>query len=148
MRPPIFSPHSVGDTPQDYMHRARQFREAAMSLPDYKGGEQFWPKYALLTHAIELALKAYVRHSAFNRNSVLKQPKQHDLSGWYQLALQYGLTNEPGVADNIDLLNELHFNHYSRYPQNRSRPIPDASVIADSTVDALMFAFTQVINPR
>jgi hypothetical protein len=36
---------------------ARQFRRAAMQMADYVNGEQFWPKYALLTHAIELALK-------------------------------------------------------------------------------------------
>jgi hypothetical protein len=35
------------------------FRAAAMGLPDYSNGEQFLPKYALLTHAIELSLKAF-----------------------------------------------------------------------------------------
>src|SRR5438270_489035 len=147
MKLPIFPQLSGGETPQEYMHRARQFREAAMSLPDYKGGEQFWPKYALLTHAIELALKAFVRHSARGQTLDFKEPKQHDLNGWYQLALQYGLADKPGIAENIGLLNELHFNHYTRYPQNPSMPVPDASIIADSTVDELMFVFTQVINP-
>src|SRR5947209_7093303 len=80
-------------------------RDAAMSLHDYKNGETFWPKYALLTHAIELALKAFARHSATIGKQSLQAPRQHDLSGWYQLALQYGLPNKPGLADNIDLLN-------------------------------------------
>jgi len=39
------------------------FRKAAEQLPDYFGAEQFWPKYALLTHAIELALKAFAQYS-------------------------------------------------------------------------------------
>jgi hypothetical protein len=101
-----------------------------------------------LTHAIELSLKAFAQHSVENGKPPGKEPKQHDLRGWYQLALQYGLQNEPGVAANIDILNELHLTHYTRYPQDRANPVPDASVIADSTVDHLIFTFTHSINPR
>jgi hypothetical protein len=46
------------------------------------------------------------------------------------------------------LLNQLHLTHYTRYPQNRSAAVPDASNIADGTVDHLIFAITQVISPR
>jgi hypothetical protein len=62
--------------------------------------------------------------------------------------VSYGLQNEPGVKENIDVLNELHLTHYTRYPQDRATPLPDASVIVDSTVDHLISAFTQSINPR
>ncbi len=50
--------------------------------------------------------------------------------------------------DNIDLLNQLHLTHYTRYPQDRTSPVPDASVIADDTVDHLISAATQSVNPR
>jgi hypothetical protein len=133
---------------QQYLHRARMFRDAAIPLPDYLNGEQFWPKYALLTHAIELSLKAFAQHSVENGKPPGKEPKQHDLLGWYQLALEYGLPDEPSVADNLDVLNQLHLTHYTRYPQNRSAAVPDASVIADTTVDHLIVTFTQSINPR
>jgi hypothetical protein len=109
MKPPIFSIRPTGSDAQQYLHRARMFRHAAGELVDYFNGEQYWPKYALLTHAIELALKALA---------------------------------------NIDVLNELHRNHYTRYPQERATVVPDASVIADSTVDHLIDTFTQMINPR
>ena len=149
MKPAIFSMTSTGNTAQQYMHRARMFRRAAGELPDYFSSEQYWPKYALLTHAIELSLKACHHHSIQNgKPPPAKEPRQHDLDGWYQLALQYGFPDTPGVTENIDLLNELHQNHYTRYPQNRASPVPDASIIADSTVDHLIFAFTQSINPR
>jgi hypothetical protein len=148
MKPPIFSTKPSGNTAQQYMHRARMFRDAAIKLPDYLSGEQYWPKYALLTHAIELSLKAFHHHSIQNGKPSGKEPKQHDLRGWYRLALQYGLADEPGVVDNIDVLNELHLTHYTRYPQDRATPLPDASVIADSTVDHLIFTFTQSINSR
>jgi hypothetical protein len=148
MNPPISSVRPTGSGPQQYLHRARMFRDAATELPDYRNGEQFWPKYALLTHAIELSLKAFARHSVENGRPPGKEPRQHDLLGWYLLALEYGLPDEPGIKDNIDLLNELHLTHYTRYPQKRSAPVPDASAIVDSTVDHLIFTFTQSINPR
>src|SRR5271156_1475891 len=104
MRPPIFSIRPTGSDAQQYLHRARMFRRAAGELVDYVNGEQFWPKYALLTHAIELSLKAFAQHSVEDRKPLGKEPKQHDLQGWYQLALEYGLPDEPGVKGNIDLL--------------------------------------------
>jgi hypothetical protein len=148
MKPQIFSSRPTGNLAQQYMHRARMFREAAIQLSDYSSGEPFWPKYALLTHAIELALKAFAQHSVENGETPGKEPKQHDLLGWYNLALQYGLEPEPNVAINLHLLNELHLTHYTRYPQDRSTPLTDASIIADSTVDHLISIFTQIINPR
>lgn len=147
MRPPIVSIRPGGNSAQQYLHRARLFRDAATRLPDYLNGEQYWPKYALLTHAIELSLKAFAQHVE-NGKPPAKEPKQHDLLGWYHRALQYGLPDDRSVADNINLLNELHFTHYTRYPQDRATPVPDASTIADSTVDHLLFTFTQSINPR
>jgi hypothetical protein len=120
------------------------FKDAATPLPDYSHAQQNWPKYALLTHAIELSLKAFADHSvATGKPPPAKQPKQHDLSGWYKLALQYGLPDEPG---DIDILNGLHLTHYMRYPQRPATPIPAASFIADSTVEHLISTFTRSIN--
>jgi hypothetical protein len=101
----------------------------------------------LLTHAIELSLKALALHSVPPQ---ISRPPNHDLRGWYQLALQYGLSNEPRVAENINRLHELHFTHYTRYPpkQELAIPVPDLSVIVDETVDHLIDKFTPIINPR
>ncbi|THD49067.1 MAG: hypothetical protein E8A46_20920 [Bradyrhizobium sp.] len=148
MKPPIFSIRPSGTNPQQYMHRARLFRDAASRLPDYLNGEQYWPKYAMLTHAIELALKAFAQFSIDSGMTRGEEPKQHDLLGWYRLALQYGLPDEPGVAQNLNVLNRLHVTHYTRYPQDPPTVVPDASSIADTTVDHLIFTFTQSINPR
>jgi hypothetical protein len=133
---------------QQYLHRARMFRGAAMQLVDYSNGEQFLPKYALLMHAIELALKAFARYSVASGKPPHKEPSNHDLVGWYRLALEYGLDREPGVAANIDILSPLHFSHYTRYPLDQGIPVADLSVIADTTVDHLIDTFTQVINRR
>lgn len=61
MSAPIFSAQPSGNIAQQYLHRARMFRDAARQLPDYSNGEQYWPKYALLTHAFELSLKAFAQ---------------------------------------------------------------------------------------
>jgi hypothetical protein len=148
VKPPIFSAQSIGTKPQQYLHRARMFRDAAIGLPDYSSGKQYWPKYALLTHAIELALKAFAQHSVDIGQPAGKEPKQHDLLGWYRLALQYGLPDEPSVAENVHFLGQLHLTHYARYPQDQHSAIPEASLIADTTVDHLILTFTQSINPR
>lgn len=124
------------------------FRDAAGRLYDYVNGETCWPRYALMTHAIELALKAYVRHCAAISNAPMKEPRQHDLSDWYKLALQYGLEDDAMITKNIDVLNELHSTHYSRYPQHRSSPIPAGELILDTTVNHLIDTVTQTINPR
>jgi hypothetical protein len=137
---------SLSGTPaQQYMHRARLFRKAAIGLSDYSGGEQFLPKYALLTHAIELALKAFALHSVPTN---IKRPSNHDLQGWYELALAHGLSNDPVISDNINQMQELHFTHYTRYPQPSVAPVPDLSIIADATVDYLIDQLTPIINPR
>jgi hypothetical protein len=148
LKPPIFSTAPSGSKPQQYLHRARQFRHAAIQLPDYFNGEQYWPKYALLTHAIELALKAFADYSVEAGKPAGKTPKQHDLLGWYRLAVHYGLEDDPTIRKNLEILNELHLDHYTRYPQERDLPVPDASVIAETTVDHLISIFTQFINPR
>jgi hypothetical protein len=148
MKPPIFSARPAGNTPQQYLHRARMFRDAAINLPHYTSAEPNWPKYALLTHAIELSLKAFAQHSVDNGMLAGDGPGNHDLVGWYRLAVDYGLEPDAEIQGHIALLNELHETHFSRYPQNRSTPLPDPSIIADSSVEYLISTFTHSINPR
>jgi hypothetical protein len=45
---------------QELFARARQFREAATPMPDMVNSQPNWPKWALVFHAIELALKAAI----------------------------------------------------------------------------------------
>lgn len=146
-KPPIFSSPPSGNAAQQYLHRARSFRNAAMNLVDYSNGEQFLPKYALLTHAIELALKAFALYSV-EAGKPYRRVSNHDLRGLYQLAIEYGLREDPSISENINHLHELHFSHYMRYPQEATTPVPHLSVIADLTVDYLIDNFTPFINPR
>lgn len=145
-KPPIFSMPPTGTVAQQYLHRARQFRANAINMPDYLNGEQNWPKYAVVMHAIELTLKAFAHHAIARGKAAAPQPKQPDLNGWYQVALHYGLAHNATMEANIRALNELHQNHYTRYPQSSARPLPSADNIADDTVDALLLQATDFIN--
>ena len=129
---------------------ACSFHDAAMPLSSYTNGETNWPRIALLMHAIELALKAYVL-DAVERGSHAAPavaPANHDLEGWYQIAVDFGLPNEALVSEEVAVLNELHKPHFARYPQAAIRPVPDLAVIPDQVVEYLMTVCMPAIFPR
>ncbi|MGO9683589.1 MAG: hypothetical protein ACLPTZ_13555 [Beijerinckiaceae bacterium] len=148
IKPPMFSSTLSGTPAQQLMHRARMFRIATIGLVDSSNGEQFLPKYALLTHAIELALKAFASYSVATGKRPFNHLSNQDLRGLYQLALRYGLPENPTITEYVECLHELHFTHYLRYPKEPTTPVPDLSIIVDSTVDYLFEYFTPLINPR
>ncbi|WP_454818874.1 hypothetical protein [Labrys neptuniae] len=147
MRVPMFAIQVTGTRPQQYLHRARMFRSAAMGLPSYVNSEQNWPRYALLLHACELALKAYCEQSVANGKPTARA-KNHDLNGWYRLAVSYGLPGDKGVADAIGVLAEIHSNHYTRYPEAQGAARIDLSNVADSVVDQLIAVISPAIGTR
>jgi hypothetical protein len=147
MVPSIFSTVQPDATPLQYMHRARMFRDAAQEMENYRSNEQNWPKYALLCHAAELALKAFVNLAVAKGGTLpALPPHNHDLLGRYQLAVQFGLECSAQIEEEVSLLNELHRNHFMRYPQLQSKPLPDLS-FADSTVEHLISVITPFTNP-
>jgi hypothetical protein len=103
MRPPIFPPQSGGTDAQQYLHRARQFREAATRLPDSRNGDQNWPKYALITSRHRTGVEGLVFHSAASK-TILNEPRQHDLVGWYEAAVRFGLEYDATTAENVGFL--------------------------------------------
>src|SRR5215510_7558095 len=105
MKPPIFGALASGTEAQQYLHRARMFRRAAMGQPNYVNGEPFWPTYALLTHAVELSLKAFAHYCVqAGKPPPQPEPHQHDLLGWYSVALDYGMEENPGMMEKVQIL--------------------------------------------
>lgn len=139
MRPPIDARASSGDARLELLHRARMFRSAAIGMPAYVGPETNWPAYALMLHACELALKAVCYPPPAGR------PGNHDLQGWYDLALQCGLDHDPRVAAAIALLGEIHKSHFTRYPDMPGIRPRDLSA-TDDLVDALIAAATAFVR--
>jgi hypothetical protein len=77
-----------------------------------------------------------------------KEPHNHDLKAWYDLAVRHGLKGDPQIVEYITHLTDLHFTSYTRNPQERATPVPDLSIIADETVEYLIHTITQTVNPR
>ena len=147
MTPPIFPQRMGGPRPLEYIHLARMFRDASVQLPNYVGPEQNWPAYALLLHSCELALKAFCAQSVANGKPEART-SNHDLRGWYDIALQYGLPADPRVGAGIDILTELHAHHYTRYPDNRTMRAPELSNVVGEVVDSLIASVSPLIYQR
>ena len=130
-----------------YLARARQFRRAAIMHVDIENGEPFWPKWFLVTHALELAIKAYiVSREDLGLPAPTTKPANHDLVGLYEKAILWGLNRNPVVMSGLPHLSELHQSHYARYPQDRVIP---AALIAqfDDLTDQLLADVTKAVGP-
>ena len=90
--------------------------------------EPNWPKHFLITHAIELAITAYL---VFKRGLIGprtrtagKGPEGHNLMALYEEAVRRGLKSNPLVLEDLPFLSTLHKGHYARYPQIEASPAP------------------------
>lgn len=145
MRPtvPIFPQLSAGSVAQDYLIRARQFQSAATFLADYVNGQINWPSYALLFHACELVLKAYCLTYAPGCHF----PK-HSLRKLHEIAEQHGLVLPSNIVPALDVLEDMHAQHWARYPDNRTGRVQDVSVIVGEVVQTLIDAVSDLSRTR
>jgi hypothetical protein len=149
MRPTPFRPLPPALESQRFLARARQFRRVAIGLPDMDGPEPNWPKWFLVTHAIELAIKAFIvsrEDLDVQAPAEAKQPANHDLVGLYDYAILYGLQRNPLITSDLPHLSELHQDHYARYPHAQARPV---ALIAqfDDLVDQLFADVAKATDP-
>jgi hypothetical protein len=148
MKPTIFRATSHPFQPQRFLVRGRQFRRVAMGLVDMEGPEPNWPKYFLLTHAIELAIKAYIisREDAGAPAPSTNPPANHDLVGLYDYAVLYGLKRSALITKDLPHISELHQIHYARYPQANAKPVAMISQY-DDLADDLFSEVAKAIGP-
>ena len=131
----------------DYLARARTFREAAFQLTEMLAGQPNWPKYFLLGHAIELALKAvpkYCQQSPSHQKPSGKTPADHDLVGQYEWAKLHGLPANDIAEKMMPHLSGLHLEHFARYPQ----PLKPVIMISefDDLVDSILSDVTKFVR--
>ena len=84
---------------QRFLIRARQYRDQAIKLADMEGHEPNWPKHFLMTHAVKLAITAYL---VFVKGS----GKQHDLMALYEEAVRLGLKSNTLVLNELPMLSD------------------------------------------
>jgi hypothetical protein len=132
----------------DFLARARQFRHVAADLVDMHGPEPNWPKWFLTTHAIELAIKAFIvsREDHIALGPEIRKPANHDLVGLYEYAVALGLKSNQLVVAGLPHLSDLHRTHYARYPTAEVKPV---HLIAyyDDMVDALFEDVRRATSP-
>ncbi len=85
-----------------FLARAQQFQIVAMDLADMDGPEPNWPKWFLVTHAIELAIRPFIvsRRDLDNPPPML-EPANYDLVSLYDYAVQYGLVRNSHVTEKM-----------------------------------------------
>ena len=95
---------------------AGQFYDAFNKLgADHLHPSISWPRYFLLCHSIELALKAYLAKLGATPKQ-LKFELGHKLAELVDEAVGKGLRLTPETQDNIKALAKAHFNYWHRYP--------------------------------
>jgi hypothetical protein len=131
----------------EYLARAEMFRKATYGLVDMTDARVNWPKYFLLGHAVELALKAVTMsfEERTGRQPVNPMPVRHDLLGYYQAAVEAGMSPLPFQIEGIlQDLAALHEDHHARYPKER-RPVMLATYFDDPT-DHILQAADEVVR--
>jgi hypothetical protein len=119
MKPPIFPPLTSPLPSLDWHARARMYRDQVLGMPDIVNGQPNWPRYFLLAHAAELAIRAVLVHAkTAGGRTAGQEPGNHDLAALYAHACTLGLKSNPKVLDELQYLSEIHKNHVARYPKS------------------------------
>jgi hypothetical protein len=102
--------------PMDHLSLAQDFYRAFLALPQ-DHPPRSWPRYFMLCHAAELALKAYLL-SQGAKPEALRAPRiRHSLKELLKGAISKGLSLSPRAQIDIGLLDEAHKGFWSRYPK-------------------------------
>jgi hypothetical protein len=120
MKLPIFPPLNAPLPALDWHARARMYRDQAIGMPDIVNGQPNWPRYFLLSHAAELAMRAVLvsAKTAASGRAVGQEPSKHDLSALYEFACKHGLKSNPQVLSELAYLSEIHKNYVARYSKS------------------------------
>ena len=95
--------------------RASEFEKAYHAVPETPPFS--WPRYFLLCHSIELALKAFLTLHCMSEADLSNFDIRHDLIKLLELAENFELQLEPDSQDAIKALAEAHRKHWARYPK-------------------------------
>jgi hypothetical protein len=98
--------------PIEHFEYAEQFFNAFGRLP--QGLPPSWPRYFLLCHSIELALKAYLAADGTSPSQL--KGFRHNLKKLLKKATKKGLRLSVSAKEQIRLLDKVHANFWHRYP--------------------------------
>lgn len=100
---------------------ATQYREAALSLPSGEGPTLFWPKYHALGHSVELVLKGFLARNLMTEDEL--RGLGHNIRPLLKEAMFKSLGLSRRVRLHIALMDDMHAEHWARYPKNHAAPV-------------------------
>jgi hypothetical protein len=95
---------------------ADQFYDAFNKLEGHLHPSVSWPRYFLLCHSIELALKAYLAKIGMTEKQLTHAKRRHNLRRLMNEAVEKGLRLTPTTQHRIKLLAKAHSKFWHRYP--------------------------------
>ncbi len=106
----------------DYLDLANQFYQAFCDLPG-RPPPQSWPRYFMLCHAIELALKSYLIAHGATTQQLTQKTFRHSMTELITQAIDKGLSLTETTRDDIKRLHEAHEKYWHRYPKENAKPV-------------------------
>jgi hypothetical protein len=101
----------------EYLAYADQFYCAFYKAPTFHPSIS-WPRYFLLCHSIELALKAYLAKLGATPRQLRQLDRRHNLDRLVTEAVEAGLHLTPETQEGIRALAEAHAKFWHRYPRD------------------------------
>jgi hypothetical protein len=103
----------------EYYAYADQFYDTFYKLgADHLHPSISWPRYFLMCHAIELALKAYLAKLGATPEQLRQLERRHNLDRLVDEAVKKGLRLTPETQQRIKALAEAHRKFWHRYPRD------------------------------
>jgi hypothetical protein len=79
------------------------------------------PMIYLVSHSIEIILKAFLLHKNFDHNALKHKDMRHDISRLYDESVKLGLdVNYTNISQLIPILSDMHKKHTLRYYNSES----------------------------
>jgi hypothetical protein len=122
----------------EYLAYADQFYYSFYKLPDLHPSIS-WPRYFLLCHSLELALKAYLAKLGATTEHLRKLERRHNLNKLLDEVVEKGLHLTSGTQEGIRALAEAHSKFWHRYPR-------DDGIIEVFVIEQFIPAAHELIN--
>jgi hypothetical protein len=107
--------------PFEYLNFAEQFHNAFHELAE-RHSTASWPRYFLLCHSIELALKAHLLLRGASPEELREYELRHNLNKLVTEAIKKGLHLTAETQDGISALTDAHSEFWHRYPKAEGLP--------------------------
>lgn len=137
-------PQPLGIYAAELFKRATEYLEAAERLLGSPGPELSYPLFYLLTHAMELSLKAYLAARGISKRDLMGRKIGHDLLVLLSRCQELGIPTVCDLPLYTASLQEMGRNHDFRYPTSYIlRPPPPQECV--NIIRALLAGIKSVV---